>query len=96
MMLNSSNKNLVPSDSSPPDNFASQVPTAFAPQSEAMNHCSQLEPVHSRGKDRLRKSAYDDVALMRALDSDSLDDPFPHDPLVRNLNKRDLTPSLWA
>lgn len=90
MMLNSSNKNLVPSESSPPNDIASQVPTAVAPQSEAMNHWSQLEPVHSRGKDRLRKSAYDDVALMRALDSDSLDDPFPHDPLVRSIKGTDI------
>jgi hypothetical protein len=90
MMLNSSNKNLVSSDSSTPNDFAPQVPTAVAPQSEAMNHWSQLEPVYSREKDRLRKSASDDVALMRALDSDSLDDPFPHDPLVRSIKVTDI------
>ena len=64
--------------------FASQVPTAVAPQSDATNHWSQLEPVHSR-----EKSVSDDVALTRAMDSDSLYDPFPQDRLVRSIKEAD-------
>ena len=90
MMLNSSNKNLAPSDYSTPNDFASQVPTAVTPQSEAMNHWSQLKPLHSRVKDHLRKSASDDVALMRAMDSDSLDVSSPEDQFVRSIKETEI------
>lgn len=68
-MLSISNKNLVSSDSHPPNDCASQLITAAA-QSEAVSHRRQLKLMRSREN---RKSVSDGVALMRSVNSDPLD-----------------------